>query len=71
MTPEQRAKKRQQFLNKTVDLCSVAEDLYEKAYAFVTTKNTAVFELASEDIPHCFRRVQAFLNMAKEIFKEC
>ncbi len=71
MTPEQRKEKRQQFLNKTVDLCDAVERLYDKAFVFVTTKNTAAFELAGEDISHYCRRVQSCLNMVKEIFKEC
>ena len=71
MTPEQRKEKRDEFVNKIVDLCDATDRLYDKAFVFATTINTAAFELAVEDIQHYFRRVQGCLNTAKEIFKEC
>ena len=70
MTAEQRKEKRQQFMNKAVDLLEAAETLYSKAYTFVKTENIAVFKWTICDMPGLFRRVQRCLDTAKKIFRE-
>ena len=71
LTPEQRGRNRGKLWDQSEDLLKEVNSLCYYAHVFYTTRNTADFELSSDEIQQSFRRIEYRLNKIKQLWKEC